>query len=74
MADKVESRDAISRDLSREGDRLIRFVSEQQGLANLQGKMNRETKVAARQSGADLTKKDQNVESLSLGLDQVQTQ
>lgn len=50
MADKVESRDAISRDLSREGDRLIRFVSEQQGLDNLLGKMNREPKVAARQT------------------------
>lgn len=50
MADKVESRDAISRDLSREGNRLIRFVSEQQGLDNLLGKMNREPKVAARQT------------------------
>lgn len=50
MADKVESRAAISRDLSREGNRLIRFVSEQQGLDNLLGKMNREPKVAARQT------------------------
>lgn len=50
MADKVKSRAAISRDLSREGNRLIRFVSEQQGLDNLLGKMNREPKVAARQT------------------------
>lgn len=50
MADKVESWAAISRDLRREGDRLIRFVSEQQGLDNLLGKMNREPKVAARQT------------------------
>lgn len=50
MADKVESWAAISRDLSREGNRLIRFVSEQQGLDNLLGKMNGDPKVAARQT------------------------
>lgn len=49
----MEGQAAISSDLNRERNRLIGLVSEQQGLATLQGKMKREPRVAARQSGAD---------------------